>query len=75
MPFTKFVPPKKKPQGCNHPGHNPPGMQVLRPGTHTWKCPACGKEQIVIVPERPRMMSWTDWAHREGRLMEECGVQ
>lgn len=34
---------------CRSPEHNPPGMIVLPPGRHTWKCPACGAEQSFYV--------------------------
>lgn len=48
MPFIKFVP-EKPDRVCRHPGHNPPGMIVLKPGTYTWKCPACGKTTTFVV--------------------------
>jgi hypothetical protein len=75
MPFIKFVPPKKKSGQCFNLSHNPPGYQVLKPGTHIWKCPACGKKQKIIVPERPRMMSWNDWRERERKLHSDGCLQ
>jgi Zn finger protein HypA/HybF involved in hydrogenase expression len=62
MSWTKFVPFVKKSydkikwgdkaKRCLSPSHNPPTMQVLEPGIHTWKCPACGKEQKIIIEEK-----------------------
>lgn len=46
MPFVKYIKNKKP---CLSPEHNPPNMIVLEPGTHTWKCPACGKETKFTV--------------------------
>ncbi len=60
MPFTKHVP-HSGPTFCNSPEHNPPGHQVLPPGSHTWQCPKCKQEITFVVPEEPRMdsKSWT----------------
>lgn len=48
MPFIKHVKPKEI---CRHPEHNPPGMILLPPGSHTWQCPACGKTVTFTVKE------------------------
>ena len=60
MPFVKHIPPAKhkktkweiKP--CYNPEHNPPTHIVLQPGIHVYKCPGCGKETVINVPE----ISW-----------------
>lgn len=49
-----------KEKRCLDPSHYPPTMIVLEPGIHTWKCPSCGKEQKVIVEERPTLKSSFD---------------
>lgn len=53
MPFLpeKFVP-YLLPEFCQDKEHNPPGMIVLEPGVHTWKCPCCGHEQKIDIPHR-----------------------
>ena len=38
-----------KPNPCRSPEHTPPSMMVLPPGSHTWVCPACGKEITFFV--------------------------
>jgi hypothetical protein len=43
--------PLDKQESCNSQKHNPPGYIVLKPGKHTYKCPDCGKETIINVPE------------------------
>lgn len=48
MPFIRHKRPERK---CDSPQHQPPGMIVLEPGSHTWACPACGFETVVTVPE------------------------
>lgn len=48
MPFTGFEPPPPPP--CRHPGHNPPNLMRLKPGTHTWTCEACGQSVTFTVP-------------------------
>ena len=35
---------------CKDSQHSPPKMQVLPPGTHTWKCPSCGKTTTITIP-------------------------
>jgi len=52
MPFTDFKPHPKEDR-CIHPEHDPPGMIVLEPGTHTYECPGCGAKQTFTVPPRP----------------------
>lgn len=39
---------------CHHPEHNPPGMIVLKPGIHTYQCPACGEIQTITI-QRPEL--------------------
>ena len=52
MPFVDFVPPGDSwKQPCRSPEHEPPPMIVLRPGTHTWRCPSCGAERTINVRE------------------------
>ena len=49
MPFIKHTPPPPPP--CNHIEHNPPMHILLPAGTHEYQCPACGKIQVLNVPE------------------------
>lgn len=49
MPFIDHQPPPPPP--CRHPEHDPPGMIVLKPGTHTWECPGCKQTQVVVKRE------------------------
>lgn len=35
---------------CQHPGHNPPGLMVYKPGTYEWTCPGCGAKTVFTVP-------------------------
>lgn len=53
MPFVHYEKPSNQwsPPPCRSPEHNPPGNIVLRPGTHTWKCPKCEREQTIVVNE------------------------
>lgn len=37
------------PKPCRHPEHNPPSMQVFRPGVYEHECPACGAKQVFRV--------------------------
>ncbi len=37
-------------KGCRDPEHLPPGMIVLKPGKHTYKCPECGHITVINVP-------------------------
>jgi hypothetical protein len=55
MPFVKFEPDEKD-QRCRHPEHDPPGHIVLKPGTYTYECPACGQRQTFRVT-RPTLDS------------------
>ena len=48
MPFIKHTPP---PKPCLSPEHNPPGMIVLPPGEHLYRCPSCGTETTIYVPQ------------------------
>lgn len=48
MTFIKYIKPRKI---CKSPEHNPPGMILLKPGTHIWKCESCGEEQVLEIPE------------------------
>ena len=48
MPFTKHIPTDQT-DHCTSREHDPPSHIVLSPGTHTWKCPACGKETTFYV--------------------------
>lgn len=53
MPFVKYEQPNNSHiKICNSPEHNPPGMIVLEPGTHTYECPNCGRLQTIIIPEK-----------------------
>lgn len=55
MPFIKHVKPTEVwGVKCNSPEHNPPTTIVLPPGIHTWKCPSCGRERLVFIPESTR---------------------
>ena len=47
MPVINYTPPEAI---CTSPEHDMPSMQVLAPGTYTWKCPQCGKEKIIKIP-------------------------
>ena len=49
MAFIKHIP-ERETKRCRHPEHNPPGMIVLPPGTHIWRCPHCGATQRVYIP-------------------------
>jgi hypothetical protein len=44
------------PVPCSHPKHNPPLLQVFKPGVYKHTCPACGTEQPFVV-ER---LHWVD---------------
>lgn len=48
MPFTDYEPEQIE-KRCRDPQHNPPSMIVLKPGTYTWECPACGAKQTFTV--------------------------
>jgi len=50
MPFIRKELLKDENKPCLCPEHNPPSNIVLEPGTYTWKCPSCGKEQTFTVP-------------------------
>jgi hypothetical protein len=54
MPFIDFQPSDiawENTKKCIHPEHNPPDMIVLDPGTHTYQCPACKHETIIVIPK------------------------
>lgn len=55
MPFVGYEPIPFE-QRCMSREHDPPTNIVLSDGTHTWKCPSCGKETVVIV-SNPRLCS------------------
>lgn len=38
------------PPPCLNPGHNPPNMIVLPPGTYRHTCPGCGRSVTFSVP-------------------------
>lgn len=61
MPFIRYEPlpePERHEwfynETCRHPEHNPPNMIVLKPGIHTYQCPACGHTQSITV-QNPSM--------------------
>jgi hypothetical protein len=54
MGFIKFTP-YNYPKICKNSAHTPPRHMVLEPGTYTWKCPECGKEQTFIVKPKPTL--------------------
>lgn len=35
--------------GCVHPEHNPPSMQVFEPGVYEHECPLCGNKKFFRV--------------------------
>lgn len=56
MGFVGYKPlPFESIRVCKHPEHDPHGMIVLKPGTHTWKCPGCGKTQQINVSPPPTL--------------------
>lgn len=38
------------PEPCLHPGHHPPTMIVLQPGTYEHTCVGCGRRAVIHVP-------------------------
>lgn len=54
MPWDKYEPSQQR-WNCRHPEHNPPSMQLLPPGSYTWRCPACGKKTSFTVSDRPTL--------------------
>lgn len=53
MPFVKYKP-FEQADTCTHSGHNPPGHIVLEEGEHTYECPACHKQTVIVI-RKPRL--------------------
>jgi predicted RNA-binding Zn-ribbon protein involved in translation (DUF1610 family) len=49
MPFIKHEEFTKE-EVCMSPEHNAPMDINLKPGRHTYMCPACGREVVINVP-------------------------
>lgn len=49
MSFIKHEEPKVE-ETCLSSEHNPPMHIVLKPGKHTYQCPACGKITEFEIP-------------------------
>ena len=47
--FIDYKPPTNE-KRCLDEQHNPPGLILLKPGEHTYKCPSCGEITIINVP-------------------------
>ena len=47
--FTGYKPPTSE-EKCMDMEHKPPSHIVLKPGTHTYTCPSCGKITTIHVP-------------------------
>ena len=63
MPFVDYKADEKD-KRCRHPEHDPPGHIVLKPGTYTYQCPACGQKQTFRVT-KPVMDVGLDAARRD----------
>lgn len=67
MPFTK-VELFEEERPCRHPEHNPPALRLYPPGRYTYVCPACGKEQVLVVPHRPTLRLFE---HRNPEVLQD----
>lgn len=47
--------PNERRNFCQHPEHDPPAMQVFKPGTYEHTCPGCGHKGKFIVRSDVRM--------------------
>jgi len=59
MPFVDYKEPEEE-KHCVHPEHDPPNMIVLKPGTYTYKCPACGAVTVFRVSGH-HLINETNW--------------